>query len=239
MSRSLALFAIAGLAVAGPCKPSISSSQVPEASLSYSSTTASITETLPSSIITTTSTQEDTTVSVASDTTILSTETTTAETTIDTSDVIPETTTTADITIDTSAEITFTTLTSSEESAATTSAAAEEPHECFGSIKIQYDHYIGIRGGYMGVLTWSECAQLCEDSPTCYAFSHYSSGNCWNGGVGDIATQSGGDGWTSGIKTSGSKASCPNDATGVTTGEPTTTAFTYTAPTVTEIAPVD
>jgi hypothetical protein len=216
MSRSLVLFAIAGLAVAGPCKPGISSFLASEVSVSYSATvssattTVSITEIVPtSSVDTTTATQEDTTaVSVASDTTVLFTETTT--------DFLPETTTTAGITTGSSIESTLATLSSSEEAASTTSAAAEEPYECFGSIKIQHDHYIGIRGGYMGVKSWSDCAQLCEDSPSCFTFSHNSAQNCWNGGVDDIAAQSAGDGWTSGVKMSGSKASCPKAATTTT-----------------------
>ncbi|KAJ4253440.1 hypothetical protein NW762_010598 [Fusarium torreyae] len=210
MSRPLVLLAIAGLAIAGPCRPGSSSSLISEVSGSYSATisaaTTSTTESLPDVDPTTLTGDETTTLSIASDTTIVSIETTTAETTTGTSTgFLPETTTTAVITTET----TLATISSSEEPAATTSAATVEPYECLGSLKIQHDYYIGIRGGYQGSQTLSACAQLCEDSPSCYAFSHNSAQNCWIGTKDDVAVEGDGEGWTSGKKTSGSKASCP------------------------------
>ncbi|SPJ78530.1 uncharacterized protein FTOL_06919 [Fusarium torulosum] len=213
---NLILFAAAGLAIAGPCKPGSSIAQTSEVSVSYSVTRSSVAnvatstvETLSALITDTTklTNEETTTLSstqIASDTTLdtmfFYTETATAETTTGLPTELLADTTLATIAVSLSSSETLSGL------AATTSATADEPYECVGSIRIQHDYYRAIRGGYLGPQTWNDCAQLCEEDLSCYAFSHNSANSCWNAAAGDVVAQAEGQGWTSGVK-----GTCPQD----------------------------
>ncbi|KAH7004259.1 hypothetical protein EDB82DRAFT_45123 [Fusarium venenatum] len=206
IKTNLVLFAVAGMAVAGPCKPGSSTAQTTGVSASYSSSVPSI-ATLTFSTTgasTTDTTNEEETEMIYStqvgsetttDTTFFSTETATFESTGNSvTDFFSDTTLATIVTLLGASETTL-------EVAATTTAATDEPYECVGSIRIQEDHYIGIRGGYQGKLVFSECAQLCEDSSSCYAFAHNSADSCWTAATAsDIASESEALGWQSGIK---------------------------------------
>ncbi|KAL6921105.1 hypothetical protein ACHAPO_006186 [Fusarium lateritium] len=200
---NLVLFAVVGMAVAGPCKPGSSTAEITGVSASYSSSaTFSTTGIVPTSTTDTTNEEETTMIystqigsETTTDVTFFSTETATSEPTgSSVTDVFSYTTL---ATIATSLSATETSV----DVATTTTATPDESYECVGSIRIQEDHYIGIRGGYQGKLAFSECAQLCEDSSSCYAFAHNSADSCWTATTtSDIASESEALGWQSGIK---------------------------------------
>lgn len=183
---SFVLFAIANLAMAGPCKPESSTAQTSKIIVSSLKTSSSM-------VPIETSTAEATSAPTTDTYTSTNGETMT----------IPFTQIDSDTTLTTI----FSSLSSSENSselATTTTAAAHNPAECVGSIRIQHDHYIGISGGLKGPLSWNDCAQLCEDTSTCIAFLHSQSGYCWNAVEGDIRSESESQGWIS-----GTKGTCP------------------------------
>jgi hypothetical protein len=208
---NLILFAAAGLAIAGPCKPGSSIAQSSEVSVSYSVTHSSMVTVATSTVETLSSFITDTTSLTNEETATVSSTQIVSDTTLYTETAIAETTT--GLSTELLADTTLTTIAASLSSSetvsgltATTSATADESYECVGSIRIQHDTFTAVQGGYIGSRTMNDCAQLCEDNPSCYAFTHNSANNCWNAGEDDASFQAGSPGWTSGFK-----GTCPQD----------------------------
>ncbi|KAJ4163151.1 hypothetical protein NW754_014574 [Fusarium falciforme] len=194
----LVLSMVAGIAVAGKCRPSSSISASTETSLTTLATETTVTE----------SSTESVTVSTTETTIDTATETSSTETTIS-----PTTESTAETTTGSTTDTTLTTFTTSlsatettTEAATTTSEAAvvvtcPSTGQCLHTMNIMCDYIIG-GIPYDDELSLNDCAHKCDNNPSCALFVHDSSSNyCYTTSSTDQIRGEGlVPGWASGVK---------------------------------------
>ncbi|KAG5655667.1 hypothetical protein KAF25_009166 [Fusarium avenaceum] len=192
----LVLFAAAGIASAGKCKPEsrsttvVSASGVTTSAIDIFSSTVSASVTL----IESTTSQADTTVETTP------TESASSATSLDTTEATTESKPTTLVTSFTTRNADTTT-----EPVATTTSAAPGPvvtcpsdvNQCLGTMTIQCDVIIGGLFGIGPVSDLNECAQQCNSDTSCTAFSYSEDGGECFKGTSSSYVQSDLSGWAS------------------------------------------
>ncbi|KAF5704905.1 hypothetical protein FMUND_12319 [Fusarium mundagurra] len=257
------LYAAAGIASAGKCKPESHSSSivsVPSSSVSASTTVIESATTLAVTTTGTSITESATetassgtaSASISASATLVQSSSSLADTTTETS--IAESTassaTSADVSTTESKHTTFlTSFTTSNadtttEAATTTTAAPgpvvscpSEVDQCLGTMEIQCDVILGGLTGPTVVADMNECAQRCNSDTSCVAFTYQEANqNCFIATTQEVFAVDL-NGWVTGIKGTCGETSESSSTVFTSTAETTTTEVATTTTTLAPAGP--